>query len=263
MSEWEDFEKDCTDYLNAKFSEFAFFERRGGSDSTIPDILVKTKTNKTFYIEAKCCPAQCGQFVLIPDPLKQAFVYSSLNVTKLNSSSSEIINFMNKDFDYFMNAGTTGRDIIMNNGSSVFGKWIKQTYESKNVKMFISNGFKIINIEDFTKHFKVSASYRVKRSGSSPVGINAIPMISAFIQNNYTNIEKIIPQEKKLFVISKSNIHNMRFMFQGYEYMFSAREDMYEVRKLSNTFNANVIFSVDLIKSEPGLTDKEVIDLLQ
>ena len=263
MSDWELFEQNSTDYLNRKFKEFAVFDRRGGSDSTIPDILVKTKTNKTFYIEAKQCPAQCGQFVLIPDISKRTFTYSADNATKPNAEANEIIGFMDRDFDSFLNAGTAGKEIIMNNGQLIFARWIVQSYKRKGVRMLITNNFKIIDINDFADHFIISAKYRIKRSGSSSVGINAIPIVSAFIRKNYPNIDRIIPEDKKLFVTSRTYIHDQRFLLNDYEYMFSARDDKYEVRKLSNTFHANVIFSIDLIRATPGLSDKEFTDLIQ
>ncbi|MBR1424446.1 hypothetical protein IJ579_02660 [bacterium] len=80
MPNWEEFEKQCTDYLNQEFCNFATFKTMGGSDSTVSDILVKTNTNKTFYIDVKHSPAQCGQFVLLPDIKTQKFVYSSRNI---------------------------------------------------------------------------------------------------------------------------------------------------------------------------------------
>jgi len=49
-----------------------------------------------------------------------------------------------------------------------------------------------------------------------------------------------------LFVKADKDIHNLRFIFDGFEYMFSRRDNRYEVRRLSNTFNSNVIFSISL-----------------
>lgn len=46
---WQDFELECTDYLNDKFGAFAYFEHQGGSDSTVADIKVETRGGKIFY----------------------------------------------------------------------------------------------------------------------------------------------------------------------------------------------------------------------
>ena len=67
MPIWEDFELKCTDYLKKNFGQYAEYYHQGGADSTVPDILVKAENGKSFYIEVKHCPAQCGQFVLSPD----------------------------------------------------------------------------------------------------------------------------------------------------------------------------------------------------
>ena len=48
---------------------------------------------------------------------------------------------------------------------------------------------------------------------------------------------------KKFFVNSSAPMSNIRFTIGENEYMFSLRdENYYEIRRLSNTFNANVIF---------------------
>lgn len=163
MKNWKEFEEQCTDYLNQEFCDFANFILMGSSDSTISDILVKTHTNKTFYIEVKHSPAQCGQFVLLPDIKTRQFVYSERNVNKSNSFAEQIIEFMNTDFKTFNNAGTTGKEIC----------------------------------------------------------------------------------------------------FNDCEYMFSKRDNLYEIRRLSNTFNANVIFSVELKNNVQGLSGEKFIEYLR
>lgn len=46
------------------------------------------------------------------------------------------------------------------------------------------------------------------------------------------------------------------------EKKISQRGERYEIRKLSNTYNANVIFSVKLNEYASGLTDQEFITAL-
>ena len=84
MEQWEEFEIQCTNYLNKKFGTYAEFIHQGGSDSTIPDILVNTNSGNSFFIEAKHSPAQCGQFVLLPNLETKSFEYSTLNVNCIN-----------------------------------------------------------------------------------------------------------------------------------------------------------------------------------
>ena len=46
MAIWEEFEIQCTDYLNSRFGAYARFFHQGGADSTVPDILVETKSDR-------------------------------------------------------------------------------------------------------------------------------------------------------------------------------------------------------------------------
>ena len=84
-----------------------------------------------FYIDVKHCPAQCGQFVLLPNIAAGRFEYSPLNVNRINNSARRIMEYMNEAFDEFREAGTAGKDIDMINGSEIFANWIIQTYKNK------------------------------------------------------------------------------------------------------------------------------------
>lgn len=117
-------------------------------------------------------------------------------------------------------------------------------------------------IERFSEYFNVSAKYRVKRSGSSNVGKNNISNVLRFINSQDYDIEDTRINGDKLFVVSTKSLHNKRFILRGYEYMFSLRDSEYEIRKLSNTFNANVIFSINLKSNKNGIGADEFIRAL-
>lgn len=263
MAIWEKFEMECANFLNNKFGNYAEFTHQGGADSTVPDIFVKTNSGDTFYIEVKHSPAQCGQFVLLPQLDTKTFTYSDLNINKINNDAKIIMNYMNSDFDSFREAGTAGKDICIADSQDIFSSWITQTYKNKNVKFFISNDFKIIPIESFSAYFNISGKYRIKRSGSRDVGTNNTKSIINYINSRYDSIDSFYSESGKLFVYSSKNLHNIRFIIDNNEYMFSSRDDKYEIRKLSNTYNANVIFSITLNESKNGLSDKEFIDCLK
>lgn len=260
MTVWEDFEINCTKYLNKCFGEYAKFTHLGSSNSKVADIKVETK-NKEFYIEAKHSPAQCGQFVLLPNIQEQKFVYSNKNILPLNEYSLKIINFMNGDFEKFKEAGTSGEDINFANCSDIFAEWIVTYYKSKGVKFFITNDYIMLPIEKFAEYFYVSAKYRVKRSGSGPVGNNKADQIKKHIIQNY-QVKDVKIEGDKVFVLSDIELHNKRFILFGNEYMFSKREEVYEIRKLSNTFNANVIFSICLKPNKKGISASDFILIL-
>lgn len=262
MSTWENFEFQCTDYLRNKFGAYADFEHQGGSDSTVPDILVTQNNGNTFYIEAKHSPAQCGQFVLLPDIETRTFEYSSLNVNRMNTYATMIMNHMNNDFDSFREAGTAGKDIIMDNGSEIFSNWIVQIYRDKGVRFFITNNFTILPVERFNDYFEVTAKYRIKRSGSGNVGKSRMNSVMECIESLDYAVTNSRVDGDKLFVISPQNLHDHRFILRGNEYMFSVRGDEYELRKLSNTYNANVIFSIRQKAAVSGISDNEFISSL-
>ena len=170
---------------------------------------------------------------------------------------------MDSFFNEFREAGTAGKDIQMKNDSQIFSDWIIQVYKEKGAKYFIINNFVILPIEHFQEYFDVTAKYRIKRSGSSNVGKSRLKPVLDFISTTDYVINNSRIDRDKLFVQSSQSLHNKRFIYQQYEYMFSQRGDEYEVRKLSNTYNANVIFSITQLKKEHGLTDREFIEILK
>lgn len=259
MNSWKKFEIEWTEFLKKTYGDVAYFEHLGEEDSTNPDILVKTNNGREFFIDAKKCPAQCGQFVLIPDTKTRKFIFSEKNDTNLNQFAETIINFMNYHFDSFKQAGTAGRTIEFDDMETSFCNWIIQTYSDKNVELFATNNRIILKIEDFPKYFNVTAKYRVKRSGSGKVGSKRLAEVKEFIKQKYHYASYRETSKGSLFYKSTKNLHNQRFTLNGYEYMFSFRKNEFEVRKLSNTFNANVIFSITLKQDvEKGMSKEEV-----
>lgn len=267
MTKWKEFEIQCTDFLNKRFGAYARFFHQGGSDSTVSDILVKTKSGNSFFIDAKHSPAQCGQFVLLPDLDTGTFEYSRLNINSINRYAEIIMDFMNDDFDAFVQAGTAGKDINIPNGSDIFTNWIIQVYKEKGVEFFITNNYTILSIERFGEYFNVTARYRIKRSGSSNIGRSRIKPLMDYISTLDCVITDSRVAEDKLFVISPQQLYDHKFIFRGNEYMFSLREceceNEYELRKLSNTNNANVIFSIKHNANTPGISESEFIDYLK
>lgn len=263
MAIWEDFEIKCTKYLNERFGAYARFIHQGGSDSTIPDILVQTNSGKSFYIDVKYCPAQCGQFVLLPNIETCSFEYSRKNVNRINANAERIMNHMNGKFDEYREAGTAGKEIEMINDSTIFSDWIIQTYEEKGAEFFITNNFTILPVARLQDYFEVTAKYRIKRSGSSSVGKSRLSSVLNHIVSHGYALTDSRADGDKLFIKSNQNLHNTRFTLQKYEYMFSQRGEEFEVRKLSNTYNANVIFSIRQKGRNAGISDEVFINYLK
>lgn len=247
MTQWESFELECTEYLSRTYGQFARFQHQGGADSTVPDILVETCRGERFYMEAKHSPAQCGQFVLLPDLKKGRFTYSERNAKLPNAPVYAIMAHMDRDFDAFREAGTAGKAIHLPDEQQLFARWIVETYGEKGVRFFIANGGVIFPLEKVADYFTISATYRIKRSGSTNVGQKHRPAVAEYIRNHYASVvTELYPEGTKLFVRARQDLHDRRFLLGDYEYMFSRRGEAYEIRRLSNTYNANVIFSVHL-----------------
>ena len=133
-------------------------------------------------------------------------------------------------FDEFAAAGSTGRDIAVNDGKKIFSSWISDFYKEKNVKFFITNNFIIVPVEEISDYFEIKAKYRVKRSGSSSLGKNRVCDFLEFLGNNSLHDYKITgvrADGNKLFVSSERNLHRLSFSDGKNEYMFSLRNGEY------------------------------------
>lgn len=246
MKKWEEFEIQCTAHLNRVFGDYAKFSHAGSTNSTVPDILVETKSGKRFYIDVKHSPAQCGQFVLLPNLDNHTFEYSQQNINHINPYTKMIIDHMNQSFDVFKNPGTAGKEINMHNGSDIFAGWIIQTYQDKNVKFFITNDFTILPITEFNDYFQVTAKYRRKRSGSNHIGKTKMSIVTDYVISHNYKISETRADGGNLFVTSPVSLDKQKFSILNTDYIFSFKESEkeYEVRKLSDTCNSNVIFSI-------------------
>lgn len=244
MEQWKKFELECNDYLNEKYGDY--FNHMGFSDSTVSDIKYKNNDN-TFYIEAKMPSAQSGQFVVIPDYEKKEFIFSPKNRTKEDENTKIIIEYMNENFDIYSNPGTSGKSIEID--QDIFSNWIVNYYKQKGVKFFITKGddFIIFPIEKYSNYFHISATYRIKKSGSNNVPKNRQKEVIEKL--NTMNIEYEIIDDFKIH--STQNLDKVKFTSGDSEYMFRKfEENIYRIRKLSNTRNPNVIFSIELIKNQ-------------
>lgn len=244
MENWRKFELECVDYLNNTYGNY--FKHLGFSDSTTSDIEYK-KDNKSFFIEAKMPSAQSGQFVLLPDSDKKKFVFSPRNKSEIDENVEFIINHMNKNFSKYESAGTKGEEI--NLSQELFSNWIISSYKNQGVEFLITKGkgFIIFPIEQYSQYFEISCNFRVKKSGSSKVPKSR--QNNVLNQLNDMNIEFVLLDD--FMIKSTQSIDNIRFSVADSNYMIRKYDgDIYRIRKLSNTNNPNVIFSIKLVKEQ-------------
>ena len=259
MENWYICEKECLEFFKKNYSSEDFvFEAEGGADSTKSDILLLNNGIPVFYIESKMKQAQCGQFVVYQQD--DRFVNSTRN--RHNSSFSEdmIIDKMNEDFAYYANPGTSGKELKLE--KSYYYDWILNYYDDKKVKYFIvekvvgkniltSDNFIIFPIQHFHKYFDVSAKYRVKKSGSNSPSKNSLIEIEDTLKRNNLHYSNLHFNSTKLFVQIPARSEKFQMNGINYDYQFNPQNDGYfEIRRLSNTKNANVIFSISLMKAQ-------------
>lgn len=259
MKNWEICEKECFEYLKSKYSNKNYnFEHNGGFDSTKSDILLKKNGIACFYIESKMKASQCGQFVV--KQLENRFVNSENNRHQKSLIEDVIIDKMNEDFESYTNPGTAGKNL--NIEKDYFYEWICNFYKSKNVKYFIvekdvgknkltSDNFIIFPIQHFQKYFDVFATYRVKKSGSNVPSKNYIEEIENSLENQKITHSKIEFKDGKAYINLLDKIYKFKTQGIQYDYQFNPiKDNLFEIRWLSNTKNANVIFSISLIKEQ-------------
>lgn len=266
MNDWEKLEIDCYEYLRKKYeNEKIRFHYYGNRDSTVADILVEKQGVKQFYIEVKSKNAQAGQFVLLSKG--DRFVFSPRNETD-ESLSRNIVRYMNDNYISFKSSIAHAKEVEID--KKILYEWIKNFYYSKGVKYFMTKdrNYIIFPVRHLEKYFNVRCDFRVKRSGSHKLSKNDIEPLKRILR--LLKIEDYIIEvnnENKHFVLTKNNelslqkyssinevwvcrnqgSMTLKCKMGEYEYQFREIDsNKCEVRKLSNTFNSNVIFSIQL-----------------
>lgn len=243
---WLKHEEECFGYLVSEYSsERVAFDIRGGSVSNESDIAVNIDGHPSFYIEAKMPGSQCGQFVLFPDEDSRRFIYSLRNRSPRTASADAIIREMERGFDRYKtpSAKELGLD------KELYVNWIVEYYASKGVRYFMTqgDGFVIFPIEKFGKYFDVSAVYRVKKSGSANPVQRDVLQIKRLLENEELRYGNLRFDGRKLYVDICGCGETFRIDGGGVDFFFRKDRDCsYVITKLSNTNNANVIFSISL-----------------
>lgn len=269
ISTWKQFEISAQKYLKKNYGYYADFERLGGEDSTLPDILVSTKQEK-FYIEAKSSEAQSGQFVIFPDFENCIFNFSEKNKTEENELTKIIVDYMNNNWSKYKDVSTKGLNLDIKD--SIFANWITNYYKSKKVKYFISgseDNFIIIPIDDFSKSFEVTATYRKKRSGTNPLSKKYLLPVTNYFKELYES-SFIVKIDKHFYVNidnEDNNLDKTFFEIKNIDKTFYLSKDGvypdgYRISTRSKTVNPNIIFSIKLKSGVLGIDHDTFISQL-
>ncbi|MDQ2085144.1 hypothetical protein RBH29_01675 [Herbivorax sp. ANBcel31] len=251
MEKWRAFENSCVDFLNCTYgSSDLKFIGTGQSDSTNSDIKVVKNGKSLFNIESKMPKSQSGQFVLLNNDYK--FIFSTKNKSNKNEFIDLIVNYINSNYETFKNVSTNS--IPINLPTFIFENWIKGYYKNKDVRFLISSGrhsdFVIFPINKYGDYFEITGDFRVKKSGSRNLPKKYDGEIKEIFEKNFSPCT-ILREEKKAYLVTDYILPD-KTKIQGNDYKFQFNEhgNKYLVRTLSNTNNANVIFSIQLKKEQ-------------
>ena len=106
----------------------------------------------------------------------------------------------------------------------------------------------------------------VAKSGSGHTGSSNISQLLDDIEYEFADdfLGYDIVNNSKLFVDVDCDLDKEIIESQGRRFKFAEKEyHHYEMRKLSDTNNPNVIFSIELYSTDAALTDDEFIDILE
>jgi hypothetical protein len=253
---WELLEIKCGEYLHNTYygSNNLQFKVAGGSNSNTSDIQVIKDNKCGLDIECKSSNAQSGQFVLFVDEANKKFIYSPKNKTPYDDAVKLVISEMDSKFDEC--CVSSANDLPIAN--EVIVNWVKNHYiNTKHSKYGITesnNEFIIFPISKMDEYFDFTAQYRVKKSGSSRPSKRNVAEISILLESLDSNAHiEFVNRD----CFATFNYHQDEFVLSGekYRYKFSKESDRYKIRRLSNTYNANFIVTINLKKFKQDLQD--------
>lgn len=247
-----EFEHCCASYLRTKYKGTGCtFEVSGGTDSTVPDIVVKKDNELICNIEVKEPGAQCGQFVAFPDEDTRTFKYSELNHPKIASNESmAILKAMEANFDKYKNPSS--KELGLN----------KQLYVNRIVDYYLNfkhshffmtresveeGDFIIFPTSKFADYFDVTACYRKKKSGSHNPNKKELEALPRMLTSELVSGYEIEKEGKYTNVLMDGNLPSRFILEDTCRIQFkNIGGSRYRVTGLSSTNNPNVIFTIGL-----------------
>lgn len=271
---WEDLESKCYEHLKKEYGRNNSVEAFGSADSTKADIAIRNSMHDSFYVEVKSEKAQCCQFVLFPNADTEHFDFSKDNKVPLSKNCEKIIAHMNATYKTYCKVGKKG--IPVNVDSAILYGLVTDFYQEKNVKFFMTEGneLMIFPIDRFSEYFDIEAVYRCKTSGSSePTQSTNTSEILQGMANDQIKGEleyKFVAGKIRCFLHADKQLHGHRTPCASYTYQYKDNnysklvqrksDYVFEVRRLSNTSNPNVICQLSLKKTYQQADDLKAFE---
>jgi hypothetical protein len=247
LQKWEIFQNEATDFLSNYFN--IYFSMEGGFDSTTSEITARNKNQVLTSIEAKFCPAQAGQIVLLSHSNK--FSFSDKSKNNSNSYTEEIIKYLNSNYASFKGANTASIPVDL--CDSTLFNWVKTVYSEKNVEWIIASkkfnkltvaDLLFIPLKDIENYFDISIVFRRKKTGNTHIpGKDIIDFKTQLdlISSDYT----IKKTDNKYLLTLNSRISNFNI---GSKYLLSMTnvDCQYFIKKKDINTNPNIMFQLNL-----------------
>lgn len=242
---WQKFELNVTEYLNSIYGDESLkFICKGGSDSTKSDIFLIHNDKNVLNIECKYHVSQSSQFVLMEDLDKKKFYFSPRNKSDKNDAKN-LINHINDNYQYYSKKNSLK---YLNNklicDLSIIEEYVINNLQKKS-SLIITSDFTdnfsnkkpltISKVRDIPKNYNITGTYRTKQSGTR----------AAIINDTSTLPIDIIKKNDRLYIYDPNEKNNK---YQD-NHLFLSKvntEGYREIRKRSSTYNANVIFNLQL-----------------
>jgi len=248
LQKWEVFQNQATEFLSDYFDIHCSME--GGFDATTSEITVRNADQVLTTIEAKFCPAQAGQVILLSDGSK--FTFSDKSKNNSNTYTQEIIEYLNDNYSSFQGTNSATIPITTISYSTLF-KWVKEVYREKNVEWIIaSKEFCNLSVDDtlfipldeMENYFDISVTFRRKKTGNDHIPgkdlldfQEEMDQINANYQIKRTNNRYLLTLNER---VSNFNI--------GTKYLLSMtnKESQYYIKKKDMNTNPNIVFQLNL-----------------
>ncbi len=248
LQKWEVFQNEATDFLNDYFN--IDFAMEGGFDATTSEITARKADKVITTIEAKFCPAQAGQIILLSDGTK--FEFSDKSKNSSNIYTKEIIKYLNANYSSFL--GTNSATIPISNISySTLFNWVKTVYKEKNVEWIIASkefcnliadDTLLAPLDEIENYFDISIVFRRKKTGNDH--IPGKDLLDFQAEMDLINSDYQIKRTNNRYLLTlNSKVTNFNI---GTKYLLSMtnQECQYYIKKKDINTNPNIMFKLNL-----------------
>ena len=248
LQKWEVFQNEATGFLSDYFNIHCSME--GGFDATTSEITVRNADQVLTTIEAKFCPAQAGQIILLSDGSK--FIFSDKSKNSSNSYTEEIIKYLNTNYSLFSGNNSATIPVTDISYSTLFN-WVKTVYKQKNVEWIIASkefcnltadDSLFVPLDEIENYFDISVTFRRKKTGNDHIPGKDIPDFEAemdLVNQNY----QIKRTNNRFLLTLNSKVTNFNI---GTKYLLSMtnQDCQYYIKKKDMNTNPNIVFQLNI-----------------